>query len=53
MSALRQQPVGRRLFIDAIVNNLPIAPDFSAGHQVQRITDAAVTSHETSTAQNL
>ncbi|MGC5171262.1 Gfo/Idh/MocA family protein [Microbacterium sp. DT81.1] len=52
-AVFRQQSVGPRLFIDAIIHNLPIAPDFNDGHQVQRIIDAAVTSHETGTAQHL
>ena len=52
-AVFRQQSVGPRLFIDAIINDLPIAPDFNDGHQVQRIIDAAVISHETGIAQNL
>ena len=52
-AVFRRQSVGPRLFIDAIVHDLPIAPSFHDGHQVQRIIDAAVTSHETGTIQHL
>ena len=52
-AVFRRQSVGPRLFIDAIVNDLPIAPDFNDGHQVQRIIDAAVNSDETGAVQTL
>jgi predicted dehydrogenase len=41
---LRQQ-VGGRLFIDAILNDTPVAPSFYDGWQAQVVVDAALRSH--------
>ncbi len=46
MDALfRQQPVGGRLFVDAILAGQTVAPSFYEGWQVQRVLDAALASH--------
>lgn len=47
------QSIGPRLFIDAILDDRPIEPSFHDGHQVQRIVEAAIESHQTGTPQNL
>ena len=47
------QSIGPRLFIDAILDDRPIEPSFHDGHQVQRIVEAAMESHQTGTPQNL
>jgi hypothetical protein len=47
------QSIGPRLFIDAILDDRPIEPSFHDGHQVQRIVEAAMESHQTGTSQNL
>ncbi len=47
----RSQSIGPRLFMDAIIQDLPICPSFSDGHQVQRIIDAAIESDLTNAAQ--
>jgi predicted dehydrogenase len=39
------QPVGARLFIDAIIEDQPIASDFFAGWKAQQVVDAARESH--------
>ena len=49
----RRQSIGPRLFIDAIVGDLDISPNFADGHQVQRIIEAAVRSGLSGTAQDL
>jgi predicted dehydrogenase len=44
-SIFKTQPVGVRLFVDAILNNRPIEPDFYDGYKVQQVIDAALQSH--------
>ena len=39
-----KQSVGARLFVDAILDDQPIEPDFSVGVRVQRVVDAALQS---------
>lgn len=41
------QPVGCRLFIDAILEQRPIVPSFYEGWKAQQVIDAALASHET------
>ena len=41
------QPIGLRLFIDAILEDKDLAPTFFDGLKVQEVVDAALTSHET------
>jgi predicted dehydrogenase len=40
-----KQSVGPRLFIDAVVEDLPISPNFYDGLKVQEVIDAAIESH--------
>jgi predicted dehydrogenase len=40
------QSVGGRLFIDAILDDRPVAPTFYDGLKVQQVIDAAIKSHE-------
>ena len=47
------QPVGSRSFIDAIVADRPITPDFYDGFKVQQVIDAALLSHESGCAVNV
>jgi predicted dehydrogenase len=49
----KRQSIGPRLFIDSIINDLPITPSFVDGHQVQRIIEAAIDSHLTGQARVL
>lgn len=47
MGALLSQPgMGSRSFVDAIVNGESVAPSFYEGWQAQRVSDAALVSHE-------
>lgn len=41
------QPIGCRLFVDAILKNRPVVPSFYDGWKAQQIIDAALASHET------
>ncbi len=41
----RTEPVGHRLFIDAVLEDKPLSPNFYEGLRVQRVLDAALTSH--------
>jgi predicted dehydrogenase len=41
----RTESVGDRLFIDAILQDKPVSPDFYDGLRVQQVLDAAVLSH--------
>jgi predicted dehydrogenase len=43
----RKQPVGDRLFIDAILEDRPVTPDFYDGLKVQEVIDAAIESDRT------
>jgi predicted dehydrogenase len=40
-------PIGDRLFIDSILQDKPIQPNFYDGFKVQEVIDAALKSHET------
>jgi predicted dehydrogenase len=40
-----KQPIGDRLFIDAIAEDRPITPNFHDGVEVQAVMEAAITSH--------
>ncbi|MHB8629792.1 MAG: hypothetical protein ACYDEO_26775 [Aggregatilineales bacterium] len=40
------QPIGCRLFVDAILKNQPIVPSFYDGWKAQQVIDAALTSHD-------
>ena len=40
-----KQPVGCRLFIDAILEDRPVSPSFYEGWKVQQVVDAALESH--------
>jgi predicted dehydrogenase len=42
-----KQPAGPRLFIDCILEDRPVAPDFYDGFKVQEVIDAAIESHKT------
>ena len=42
---LTRQPVGDRLFIDAILEDRPLSPSFHDGLKVQEVIEAAVESH--------
>jgi predicted dehydrogenase len=46
MEACTQQPIGDRQFIDAILDDEPVAPSFYDGLKVQEVIDAAIQSHE-------
>jgi predicted dehydrogenase len=41
------QPIGVRFFIDAIIEDHPISPDFYDGYKAQQVIDAALQSHQT------
>ena len=41
-----KQPVGNRLFIDAIIEDRPLDSTFYDGWKVQQVVDAAIASHE-------
>jgi UDP-N-acetylglucosamine 3-dehydrogenase len=41
-----KQPIGDRLFIDAIIEDRPITPTFYDGWKVQQVIDAAIASNE-------
>lgn len=42
-----KQPVGVRLFIDAILEDRPVSPNFDDGFKVQEVIDAAIESDRT------
>lgn len=42
----RKQSIGDRLFIDAIIEDRPVTPNFFDGWKVQQVIDAAIASHE-------
>jgi predicted dehydrogenase len=46
-SHYQSQPTGSRLFVDAILENRPVAPNFRDGLQVQKVIAAAIKSHQT------
>jgi predicted dehydrogenase len=45
--AFTRQPIGDRLFIDAILEDRPAVPSFHDGLKAQQVIDAALRSHET------
>jgi predicted dehydrogenase len=47
MPLFAHQPIGCRLFVDAILENRPIVPSFYEGWKAQQVIDAAIVSHET------
>lgn len=42
----QKQSIGDRLFIDAILEDRPVSPNFYDGWKVQEVIDAAIASHE-------
>jgi predicted dehydrogenase len=46
MEPFARQSVGPRLFVDAILEDRNLEPDFYDGLKVQEVIDAAVESHE-------
>jgi predicted dehydrogenase len=44
--AFAKQPIGDRLFIDAILEDRPVVPNFYDGLKAQEVIDAAIKSHE-------
>jgi predicted dehydrogenase len=44
--AFLRQPIGDRLFIDAILQDRPVVPSFYDGLKAQEVIDAALQSHE-------
>jgi len=46
MSLFTKNPVGTRLFIDAILEDRPVEPNFYDGFKAQQVIDAALASHE-------
>ncbi len=51
--AFHEQSFGPRLFIDAILNDLPITPSFYDGYKTQQIIEAALESDKTGCAINI
>jgi predicted dehydrogenase len=46
MEAFTQQPIGDRLFIDAILDDRQVTPSFYDGLKAQEVVDAAMRSHQ-------
>jgi predicted dehydrogenase len=46
MSVFTKNSAGTRLFIDAILEDLPVNPSFYDGYKAQQVVDAALASHE-------
>lgn len=46
MESFLNQPIGDRLFIDAILDDQPVTPSFYDGLKVQEVIDAAIASHQ-------
>ena len=46
IAAFQSQSVGDRLFIDSILADKPIIPDFNDGLAAQEVIDAAFASHQ-------
>ena len=46
LEVFRKQPIGDRLFVDAIVEDRPVVPSFYDGLKAQEVIDAAIESHE-------
>jgi predicted dehydrogenase len=49
LEVFRKQPVGDRLFIDAVLADRPVTPSFYEGFKAQEVMDAAIASHEKGT----
>jgi predicted dehydrogenase len=49
MEAFTQQAIGDRLFVDAILEDLPVTPSFYDGLKAQEVMAAAIASHEQGT----
>ena len=47
-SIFAKQSVGPRLFVDAILEDRPLRPDFGDGHAVQCVVEAALRTERTS-----
>ena len=47
-SIFAKQSVGPRLFVDAILEDRPLRPDFGDGHAVQCVIEAALRTERTS-----
>ena len=47
-SIFEKQSVGPRLFVDAILEDRPLRPDFGDGHAVQCVVEAALRTERTS-----
>lgn len=47
-SIFEKQAVGPRLFVDAILEDRPLRPDFGDGHAVQCVVEAALRTERTS-----
>jgi predicted dehydrogenase len=46
LSMFAEQPIGCRLFIDAILENRPVVPSFYEGWKAQQVIDATIAAHE-------
>jgi predicted dehydrogenase len=46
LSMFTAQPIGCRLFVDAILDNRPITPSFYEGWKAQLVIDATIAAHE-------
>jgi predicted dehydrogenase len=46
METFLKQPIADRQFIDAILDDLPVSPNFYDGLKAQEVIDAAIKSHE-------
>jgi predicted dehydrogenase len=46
LKCFEEQSIGDRMFVDAILEDRPVAPSFYDGLKVQEVMDAAIESHE-------
>ncbi len=53
MSIFTKNSVGTRAFIDAILDNRPVEPNFYDGFKAQQVIDAALASHEQGCAMSI
>ena len=49
LEVFQKQPVGDRLFIDAILENRSVTPSLYDGYKAQQVIDAAIESHQSGT----
>ncbi len=49
-NVFQKQSIGPRLFVDAILNDLPVSPNFYDGYKVQQVIEAAIESDRTDCA---